>query len=194
MISVVIPARASGNLLIPTLAALVPGAATGVVREVLIVDGPEGGDAAEIADAAGCDYLSGPADTGSRLALGASRARGPWLMFLEPEGLLQEGWTREVRSFIETLERTGTATRHAACFRVALDGFGAGIRLREQAAALRQMLGGRPQPAQGLLIHADLYRALGGHRPGPDAAERFARRLPRGRILVLRSHILLPPG
>ncbi|MCB4770541.1 glycosyl transferase [Ancylobacter sp. Lp-2] len=197
MISVVIPTRESGGLLIPTLAALVPGAAVGLVREVLLVDGSaqasgETGETAEVADAAGCEYLAGPADPGARLRMGAQAARGPWLMFIEPVGLLQEGWTREVRSFIDQAERSGAADRHAASFRLALDGFGFGPRLQESAAALRQMVTGRPRPEQGLLIHQRLYERLGRHEDGTRAAARLLGRIGRRRLVMLRSQMLLP--
>ncbi|WP_343207651.1 glycosyl transferase [Ancylobacter oerskovii] len=190
----VIPTRESGGLLIPTLAALVPGAAAGLVREVLLVDGaPESSsEIAEVADAAGCEYLPGPADTGARLRLGAEAARGPWLMFLEPAGLLQEGWTREVRSFIDQAERTGSAGSRAASFRPALDGFGLGTRLREATTMLWQVTTGRTRPAQGLLIHQRLYRQLGGHEEGERAPHRLIARLGRGRMVLLRSHMLMP--
>ncbi|MBS7536802.1 glycosyl transferase [Ancylobacter sonchi] len=194
MISVVIPTRESGGLLIPTLAALVPGAAVGLVREVLLVDGSAQGsnETAEVADAAGCEYLAGPADVGVRLRIGAEAARGPWLMFIEPVGLLQEGWTREVRSFIDQAERSGAADRHAASFRLALDGFGFGPRLQESAAALRQMVTGRPRPEQGLLLHQRLYERLGRHEDGGRAAARLLGRIGRRRLVMLRSQMLLP--
>ncbi|GLK85305.1 glycosyl transferase [Ancylobacter defluvii] len=194
VISVVIPTRESGNLLIPTLAALVPGAAAGLVREVLLVDGAAhaSNEIAEVADAAGCEYLAGPADRGARLRLGAQAARGPWLMFLEPAGLLQEGWTREVRSFIDQAERTGGAEARAASFRPALDGFGLGTRFKETATVLWQVTTGRARPEQGLLIHQRLYQRLGGHADGEWAPQRLVGRIGRGRMVLLRSHMLLP--
>ncbi len=194
MISIVIPTGDTPGLLVPTLAALVPGAAAGVVREVLLVDGRESADVAEIADAAGCEYLHGPADPGARLRLGAQAARMPWLMFLAPAGLLQEGWTREVRSFTDQVERMGATDRRAATFRLALDGFGVGPRVKEAAAMARYALTGRARPEQGLLIHRRLYDMLGGHEAGAQAARRLAAKVGRGRLVLLRSQILLPEG
>nr|WP_250152333.1 glycosyl transferase [Ancylobacter radicis] len=179
-------------MLIPTLAALVPGAAAGLVREVLLVDGSESSDVAEIADAAGCDYLQGPAEIGARLRLGAAAARMSWVLFLEPVGLLQEGWTREVRGFIDQMERMGANDRQAATFRLALDGFGVTPRLREAAAVARHALTGRARPEQGLLIHRRFYDALGGHEAGAQAPRRLTARIGRGGLVLLRSQILLP--
>jgi hypothetical protein len=192
VISVVIPVEEAERLLIPTLAALVPGAAAGVVREVLLVDGGGRTGVEEIADAAGCEYLHGAADPGARLRQGAAAARAPWLLFIEPCGLLQEGWAREVRNFTDQAERTGGTERRAATFRLALDGFGVGPRLKEAAAVARHALTGRPRPEQGLLIHRHFYEALGGHGSGAHAARRLLARVGRGRLVLLRSQILLP--
>lgn len=192
MISVVIPTGETAKLLIPTLAALVPGAAAGIVREVLLVDFTGSPDVAEIADAAGCEYVAGPADPGARLRQGAAAARAGWLMFLEPQGLLQDGWTREVRNFTDQVERIGATDRRAATFRLALDGFGVSPRMKETAAMVRHALIGRPRPEQGLLIHRRFYEALGGHAPGPHATRRLIARIGRARLALLRSQMLLP--
>ncbi|WP_246659467.1 glycosyl transferase [Ancylobacter moscoviensis] len=192
VISVVIPTDETSKRLIPTLAALVPGAAAGIVREVLLVDSGASPEVAEIADAAGCEYLSGPADPGTRMQQGAAAARAPWLLFLEPRGLLQEGWTREVRTFTDQVERIGATDRRAATFRLALDGFGVSPRVKEAAAMLRHALTGRPRSEQGLLIHRRFYEALGGHAPGPHSMKRLTARIGRGRLVLLRSQMLLP--
>ncbi|MEZ0215281.1 MAG: glycosyl transferase [Xanthobacteraceae bacterium] len=187
-----IPTHDSDRLLVPTLAGLVPGAAAGVVREVLLVDGHALGAIEEVADAAGCEYLRGPADLGARLRQGAAAARAPWILFMEPEGVLQEGWPREVRAFTDQAERTGATERRAATFRLALDGFGVSPRLREAVAVARHALTGRPRPGQGLIIHRRFYEALGGHDAGAQSARRFLARVGRGRLSLLRSQILLP--
>ncbi|MCJ8142680.1 glycosyl transferase [Ancylobacter sp. A5.8] len=196
VISVVIPTRESDNLLIPVLASLVPGAAAGIVREVLLVDSeaPANSRISEIADAAGCEYLHGPADIGARLRLGAGAARAHWLLFISPAGLLQEGWAREVRGFTDQAERTASVSRRAATFRLALDGFGVKPRLREATAVARHALIGRSKPEQGLLIHRQFYEALGGHEAGAHAARRLVARVGRGRLVLLRSQMLLPEG
>nr|WP_246519742.1 glycosyl transferase [Ancylobacter lacus] len=173
------------------MAALVPGAAAGLVREVMLVDSGHAG-IAEIADAAGCEYLEGPADAGARLRQGAAAARSPWLLFLEPEALLQEGWPRDVRGFIDQVERMQASDRQAATFRLALDGFGIAPRLQEAAAMARQAVTGRPRAQQGLLIHRRFYDRLGGHPPGASAPHRLFGRIRRGGLVLLRSQILLP--
>src|SRR5262249_60296673 len=114
VITVVIPTLDSESELIRGLSALVPGSASGLVREVILADGGSRDDTEKIADIAGCHFLRGPHDAGARLRAAAHQARGPWLLFLYSAATLQEGWIREVRSFIEAAERSALADRRAA--------------------------------------------------------------------------------
>ena len=174
----------------PTLAALVPGSAAGIVREVVIADGGSRDDTEKIADAAGCAFVSGPADLGKRLRTAAHAARGNWLLFLDPASVLDEGWIREVRAFTDSADRSGLAERRAATFRLRKEGFGMAPLLAQAAAATRLALIGRPQAEQGLLIAKRFYQALGGHQDGEAAHRRLVGRIGR-RIVVLRTGITL---
>ena len=62
MLSVIIATRNSERALVPTLAALVPGATAGLISEVLVADGGSHDDTAKVADVAGCNFtvLEGP--------------------------------------------------------------------------------------------------------------------------------------
>ncbi|MFT0858533.1 hypothetical protein [Ancylobacter sp. G4_0304] len=53
---------------------------------------------------------------------------------------------------------------------------------------------GRAKPEQGLLIHRQFYETLGGHEAGAHAARRLVARVGRGRLVLLRSQMLLPEG
>ena len=57
MLSVIIPTEGVEQPAVATLAALVPGAAAGVVREVLLVDRAGNGVIERVADVAGCRFL-----------------------------------------------------------------------------------------------------------------------------------------
>ncbi|GLK67772.1 glycosyltransferase [Hansschlegelia plantiphila] len=193
MLSVVIPTRNHERSLVTTLAALVPGAADGVVRDVTIADGGSTDATLEVADLAGCNALKGGLARGDRLDAAARRAKGPWLLFLDPDVTLEEGWHREVRSLIDALERTGEADRRAAVFGYGVDGFGGRDRLAERLAGLAGLLTGLPRPEQGLLIHKSFYERLGGFRPLPAMADAdLIRRIGRGRIVRLRARALAP--
>jgi hypothetical protein len=159
------------------------------MRDVVLADAGSRDDTEKIADAAGCAFVAGPADPGARLRAAAQAARGPWLLFLDPAGVLDAGWSREVRAFLDQAERAGAVER-AATFRLRREGFGMTPRLAEIAAATRLALIGRPRPEQGLLIAKRFYLSLGGHGAGAGAHRRLVGRIGR-RIAVLRTGITL---
>lgn len=193
MLSVVIPTRNDEARLVPTLAALVPGAADGLVRDVRIADGGSTDATLEIADLAGCDVLQGGPDRGARLDAAARAAKGPWLLFLEPGVVLDESWRHEARQFADALERTGETGRRAATFSFGRDGFGRQARMSEVSATVSRLLTGLPQPEQGLLIHKSFYEKTGGFRPLAAMAEAdLVRRIGAGRLTRLRARALAP--
>jgi glycosyltransferase involved in cell wall biosynthesis len=175
MISVLIPSQNSERVLVPTLSALVPGSAEGLLREVILADGGSTDGTAKIADAAGCEFRSLEGSRDARLSATAKKVRGSWLLLLDPASVLEEGWTREVAKFIESAERAGKSGRRAAAFRYAIDGYGPGPRLREFAVASRVALTGRPLAAQGLLVERDLFLSGSAGRP-----------------VILRTRVILP--
>lgn len=177
MISVLIPTFNSERVLVPTLSALVPGSAEGLLREVILVDGGSTDGTEKIADAAGCEFRRGRGSEDECLQTAASAARGEWLLMLEPSCVLEEGWTREVGKFVEGAERAEQASICAAVFRLTIDDYGFAPRVKEIAAMVRLALTGRPSPQQGLLISKPLFAARG----------RRARR-----IVMLRTRVLLP--
>ena len=182
----VIATHDSERPLLPTLAALVPGAAAGTVREVIIADAGSRDATAKIADVAGCRLLVSDKPQGARLKAAAATARSGWLLFLTPGVVLDVTWIDETRRFTENGEMLGLATRQAAVFRA-----GAGPSpslLAEALGLLRRAVSTRPQPQQGLLIAKELYDELGGHDEAAREPERdLYRRLGRGRIHLLRS-------
>ena len=189
MLSVVIATQESERALLPTLAALVPGAAAGIVREVVIADAGSRDATAEVADAAGCRLLISPGSRGARLKAASVIARSPWLLFLEPGMVLDATWIGETRRFMEEAELQDCAASRAAVFR---PGVGTSRPIFVEALILmRSAFRARPSARQGLLIGKWLYDAVGGHRPEADEPERdLARRLGRRRIVMLRSSAL----
>src|SRR5689334_16898277 len=80
--SIILATRDSERALVPTLAALVPGATAGIVREVVVTDGGSRDRTQDVADIAGCHFVVSAQPLGARLAAAARSARGDWLMFL----------------------------------------------------------------------------------------------------------------
>jgi rSAM/selenodomain-associated transferase 2 len=187
MISVVIPTLNAEATLGPTLAALVPAAVDGLVREVIVVDGGSSDRTAGIVDNAGANLVRCGPGRGQQLAAGAAQARFPWLLFLHADTALAPGWEREASIFMERIEM-GERPAAAAAFRFALDDEGARPRLLERLVALRCATLRLPYGDQGLLIPKRLYDEVGGYRPLALMEDvELVRRLGRRRMVMLRA-------
>jgi glycosyltransferase involved in cell wall biosynthesis len=101
MLSVIIHTRDSERALVHTLAALVPGATAGVVREVIVADGGSRDETEQVADIAGCVFLKSKQNLGTGLSTAADRARGEWLMFLRPGVVPSPTWIEDTAGFVQ---------------------------------------------------------------------------------------------
>ena len=147
MLSVIIPTDGLEQPVVATLAALVPGAAAGVVREVLLVDRAGTGVIERVADVAGCRFLPFEGSRAAALAAGARQARSPWLMFLHAGAVLDHGWIEETTQFIQ---RVSSSDRpRAGIFRYARSPY-ADTRWRDGFKFVARMIAG-PSADQGLL-------------------------------------------
>lgn len=190
MISVVIPTLNAEAVLGDTLSALIPAVVAGIVREVVIADGGSSDRTKRIADASGATLIESPPGRGHQLIAGAAATRGNWLLFLHADTLLDAGWEREAAQFIERTE-LGRRSSSAAAFRFTLDDLGAMPRIVEAGVALRCAILKLPYGDQGLLMHRDLYRAIGGFRAMPLMEDvDIIRRLGRRRVAILRSRAI----
>jgi len=170
MFSVIIATRDSERALVATLAALVPGATAGIIREVIIADGGSRDGTEQVADVAGCRFFSSDQPLGGRLTSVAARARGEWLMFLAPGIVPEPGWIEECAAFV------GTSGEAAVFARIGM------------IARLRRVANLLPRPEQGLIIRKSFYDALGGHRAREaDAPFDLLRRIGRWRLVTLRT-------
>jgi glycosyltransferase involved in cell wall biosynthesis len=185
MISVVIPVLNAERLLPRCFDTLVPAAVRGVVREVIVADGGSSDATLAIADAAGAHVVQAGRSRGARMAAGAEKARGDWILFLHPETALEPGWDTEVEAFL----RQALPERPcAAAFRFALEDFGAPARRAEAKAAFRSRILGLPYGDQGLLVPRRLYRKVGGYRDLARLEDAdIVRRIGRRRLMLLRS-------
>jgi hypothetical protein len=188
MLSVIVPTDGTERPAVATLAALVPGAAAGVVREVLLVDRGHTGVIERVADVAGCRFLAFDGSRAAALAAGAREARSPWLMFLHAGAVLDSGWIEETARFIERVS-DGDRPR-AGVFRYARSPY-SDRGLRDALKFLARMVAG-PWADQGLLIARDHYERLGGHVPDARRSEaRLLRQLGRSSLVLLRSRIIV---
>ena len=188
MLSVIIPTEGIEQPAVATLAALVPGAAAGVVREVLLVDRTDSDTIERVADVAGCGFLAFKGPRAAALAAGARQARGPWLMFLHAGAVLDSGWIEETTQFVERVSASGRP--RAGIFRYARSPY-ADPSLRDGLKFLARMIAG-PSAEQGLLIARYHYERLGGYAPDARRSEaRLLRQLGRSSRTLLRSRIMV---
>ena len=183
MLSAIIATHNSERTLVPTLAALVPGATAGLLGEVIVADGGSSDATAEVADIAGCRFVNSPDPLAKRLRAAVAGTRSPWLIFLRAGCVPEPGWIAAVDRFMETADRLDGP--RAAVFRPPGAGDLLHPRLSELAALLRVMLIGGAKPDQGLLIARQFYDALGGHPEGDGTEAALLRKIGRRRIAML---------
>src|ERR1700760_4999199 len=161
MLSVIIPTEGAEHPAVATLAALVPGAATGVVREVLLIDRGDNGVIERVADVAGCRFLPFEGSRAAALAEGARQARSPWLMFLHAGAVLDHSWIDETVQFMQRVAESDRP--RAGVFRYARSPY-SDRTLHDGLKLIARAIAG-PFADQGLLIARDHYERLRGHPP-----------------------------
>ena len=185
MLSAIIATHESERALVPTLAALVPGATAGLLGEVIVADGGSRDATAEVADVAGCRFMASAEPLGARLKAAAASTRTPWLIFLRAGCVPEPSWVEAADRFIDAVDALDRP--RAAVFRP--PGIADLLRpgLAELIALVRVTLGGGAKPEQGLLIARRHYDALGGHPDGDGAEALMLRRIGRRRLVMLAS-------
>lgn len=187
MISVVIPTLDAEKDLAPTLAALIPAAVDGFVREVIVADGNSSDRTLTIAENAGVEIVQTTPGRGRQLRAGAKRARFPWLLFLHADTELAPGWDAVAANFMDKVD-SGRIPLTAAAFRFRLLDEGWKPRLLEAAVSVRCGLFRIPYGDQGLLIPRQLYDEVGGFSEQPLMEDvDLIRRIGRRRLRMLRA-------
>lgn len=174
-LSVVIPTLNAAATLPATLRSL------GAIEDIVVADGGSTDETVRIAAALGVRCLTLAPGRGGQLAAGIAAARHPWLLLLHADTRLEPGWRQAVERYMAEPGRAGY-------FRFALDSQQWRARLLQRAVALRCRLFALPYGDQGLLIHRDLLRAVGGMRALPLMEDvDLVRRLGRRRLVGLEA-------
>jgi rSAM/selenodomain-associated transferase 2 len=174
MLSVLIPALNASRSLRQTLASVT------AADEVVVVDGGSTDETAELAASLGALVVQAQRGRGSQLAAGVEAARGEWLLLLHADTRLAQGWQTEIGAHM------AASPGRAGYCRFKLDSDDKRARRLERLVAWRCRVLALPYGDQGLLIHRDLLRKIGGMRPLPLMEDvDLVRRLGRRRLVAL---------
>jgi rSAM/selenodomain-associated transferase 2 len=175
-LDVIIPVLNGAGHLAGTLNALPP------VKAVIVVDGGSTDGSVATAQAHGARILHSPPGRGDQLALGAEASSAPWRLFLHDDTRPDAAAWAALADHIAKPEAVG----QAAVFRFRLDDPAWQARLLEFGVRLRGTVLALPYGDQGLLIHRDLYDAIGGFARLPLMEDvDLVRRLGRRRLRLL---------
>lgn len=185
-LAVIIPVLDGAAHLGATLAALAPARASGLVGQVIVVDGGSRDDSVAQALAEAAQVLHSPPGRGRQLRLGAASATAPWLLFLHADSRPDPGWAAVLRDFCAANPPGPGGRARAAAFRLRFDDAGLAARIVAAGANWRSRYLALPYGDQGLLIPRALYDAVGGYRDMALMEDvDIARRLGRRRIRLL---------
>ncbi len=172
-LSVIIPTLNASSFLPLTLAAIRSA------PEIVVVDGGSTDATRELAEASGARVIIAPRGRGAQIAAGIEAASHRWLLLLHADTRLAPGWQAAVHD----------DPGYAGYFRFLLDSLDPRARRLERLVAWRCRTLALPYGDQGLLIHRDLLRDVGGMRPLPLMEDvDLIRRLGRNRLVALPAN------
>jgi len=157
----VIPTLNASVRLNACLEALSPARDSGVIGEVIVVDGGSTDETAEIARRHSAKVMMASPGRGGQLRKGAEIALGEWLLFLHGDTVLENSWTDEAARLM------ADAPEKAGVFTLAFDTEDWRARLVAKGTMMRTRWLKSPYGDQGLLIKRSVYDEIGGYADMP---------------------------
>jgi len=181
-LSIIIPTLNAEKHLPRCLDSLSAGLGTGLIREVLIVDGGSADHTITMSSGAGCRVISSPIPRrGRQLHIGAQNAKSDWYLFLHADTFLEPNWANTIKAQMHFPE-------FAAAFALTYDSPSKEARWLEKRVGQRVRTLGLPYGDQGLLIHRSLYTEVGGYKDIPLMEDvEIARQIGKSRLRILNS-------
>lgn len=182
-LSIIIPAYNAEGVLPLCLASLMPGLETGLIREVILVDGGSKDQTRRLAEGAGANVVTAPEKgRAAQMLQGAQEARGDWLLFLHADTALSRDWAERAKSHIA--ERKDKA----AAFTLAYRSDHPMAKIVARRANWRARTLGLPYGDQGLLISRKLYDEVGGYPNAPFMEDlKIVRAIGKTRLTILSA-------
>lgn len=182
-LSIIIPAYNAEDVLPLCLSALMPGLETGLIREVILVDGGSEDQTRRIAEGSGATVITAPKKgRAAQLRHGFDQARGDWLLFLHADTALSRDWAERAKSHIA--ERRD----QAAAFTLAYRSDHRMAKVVARRANWRARTLGLPYGDQGLMLSRKLYSEIGGYPDTPFMEDvKIVRAIGKKRLALLSA-------
>ena len=116
MITAIIETLNEEVTLAHALAALVPAATEGLIRDVIVIDRGSTDGTRAVADAAGCTIIDAAAERDA-IRVAVEQARGDWVLFTPAAHVFRPEWQSDAVTFIDRALAAGQAQRRSATFR-----------------------------------------------------------------------------
>lgn len=175
-LSIVIPTLNAAADLPQAAGALLAGATSGLVKELVISDGGSSDETLEVARELGAVIVTGAAGRGGQLARGVAAASGEWLLLLHGDTHLAQGWEKAVFAHM------AQHPQKAGWFRLRFRAAGFAPNVVAAGANLRSRFLGLPYGDQGLLISQGVLAQAGGIPEVPLMEDVALARALRGRL------------
>ena len=182
-LSIIVPALNAEQVLPLCLVSLMPGLETGLIREVIVVDGGSDDQTRRVAEGSGATVVSAN-ETGraAQLIEGAAQARGDWLLFLHADTALSRDWAERAKAHLNEHRDK------AATFTLAFRSDHPMARTVARRANWRARTLGLPYGDQGLLISRKHYQAIGGYPRTPFMEDvQMVRTIGKNRLNLLSA-------